>query len=278
MTVLVTGAGGNVGSAVVAASTAAGMRVRAVTRTGERAGLPRSAEVVAGDLGDPTTLRAAWDGIESVFLLPGFPATPRLLADARAAGVTFVVQLSGSSAGEVTSTNAITRYMSITEAQVRAAGFAYSVLRPSAFMSNALGWAEQLRAGDVVEEPFADVPIAVIDPADIAAVTVAILTDRERYSAGVYRLSGPAALRPAERLRILGDVLGRPLRLEPLSDSAARARLSSRMPAEYVDAFFDFYVHGSLDESVVHPTVTELTGRAPRSFRDWARAHAQAFR
>ena len=51
-----------------------------------------------------------------------------------------------------------------------------------------------------------------------------------------YRLSGPQALRPGDRLEILARVLRRPLRFEPLSDEQARAEMTADMPAEYVDA------------------------------------------
>jgi hypothetical protein len=54
--------------------------------------------------------------------------------------------------------------------------------------------------------------------------------------------------------------------------------MSASMPAEYVDAFFDFYVTGTLDESQPQPDVRDVTGRAPRTFRQWAEAHAGAFR
>jgi hypothetical protein len=54
--------------------------------------------------------------------------------------------------------------------------------------------------------------------------------------------------------------------------------MTKSTPAEYVDAFFDFYVADSLDESKVLPTVQEVTGRAPRTFEQWAIAHAEAFR
>jgi len=54
--------------------------------------------------------------------------------------------------------------------------------------------------------------------------------------------------------------------------------MSAAMPAEYVDAFFSFYADGTLDESVVLPTVLEVTGTPPRTFRQWASAHAGAFR
>ena len=49
------------------------------------------------------------------------------------------------------------------------------------------------------------------------------------------------------------------------------------VPAEYVDAFFDFYVTGTLDESQPQPDVRDVTGRNPRTFRQWADAHASAF-
>ena len=54
--------------------------------------------------------------------------------------------------------------------------------------------------------------------------------------------------------------------------------MSASMPAEYVDAFFDFYVAGTLDESQPQPDVRDVTGREPRTFRQWAQAHAGAFR
>ncbi len=50
------------------------------------------------------------------------------------------------------------------------------------------------------------------------------------------------------------------------------------MPSEYLDAMFQFFVEGTYDDSKVLPTVRELTGRAPRTFAQWAVAHADAFR
>jgi hypothetical protein len=43
--------------------------------------------------------------------------------------------------------------------------------------------------------------------------------------------------------------------------------MSATMPPEYVDAFFKFFVEGAIDETTVLPTVAELTGRPPRTFR-----------
>jgi hypothetical protein len=54
--------------------------------------------------------------------------------------------------------------------------------------------------------------------------------------------------------------------------------MSATMAGEYVDAFFSFFGDGMLDESKVLPTVQEVSGRQPRTFEQWAMAHAGAFR
>jgi uncharacterized protein YbjT (DUF2867 family) len=274
---LVTGATGNIGAEVVGALTAAGQRVRALVRSGRPAGLPPGVEAVAGDLNRPTSLAEALAGVRGLFLLPGYEDMEGVVAQARRAGVQRTVLLSGSSAASGDTGNAVSAYMIRSEDAVRQSGLPFTILRPFGFMSNALRWRDQLQAGDVVVEPFADVAVAVIDPADIGAVAASALLD-PAHEGRSYVLSGPEALTPADRARILGAVLGRALRLEPQSNEDARAQMTSQMPVEYVDAFFDFYVDGSLDESQVQPTVREVLGREPRTFEQWAAAHADAFR
>jgi hypothetical protein len=63
-----------------------------------------------------------------------------------------------------------------------------------------------------------------------------------------------------------------------LSNDETRAELEAGMPREYVEAFWNFYVEGTLDEATVYPTVPEVTGRPARTFAQWAEAHADAFR
>jgi uncharacterized protein YbjT (DUF2867 family) len=272
---LVTGATGNVGAEVVRALIDAGEPVRALTRSA--GALPAGVEAVTGDLNRPDSLADALAGVRGVFLLPGYEDMDGVLAAIRAAGVERVVLLSGSSAATGDTSNAVTAYMMRSEAAVKESGLAWTILRPFGFMSNALRWLDQLREGDVVREPFADVPVAVIDPGDIAAVAASAL-QADGHEGRTYVLSGPKALLPADRVAILGAAIGRALRLEALSDADARAKMSAEMPAEYVDAFFDFYVDGNLDESQVQPTVQEILGRAPRTFEQWVAAHADAFR
>ena len=272
---LVTGATGNVGAEVVRALADAGEPVRALTRSA--GALPAGVEAVPGDLNRPDSLSDALAGIRGVFLLPGYEDMDGVLAAMRDAGVERVVLLSGSSAASGDTSNAVTAYMLRSEAAVTGSGIPWTILRPFAFMSNALRWRDQLRGGDVVREPFAGVPVAIVDPHDIAGVAASALR-ADGHDGRTYVLSGPEALLPADRVRILGAALGRELRLEALSDADARVKMSAEMPAAYVDAFFDFYVDGNLDESQVQPTVEAVLGRAPRSFEQWAAAHADAFR
>ncbi len=273
---LVTGATGNVGGELVRALARAGERVRALTRDGASPGLPDGVEQVAGDLNQPDSLRDALAGVRGVFLLPGYQGMAQTLAHARQAGAGHVALLSGSSAASGDMTNAISAYMIESEATVKESGLAWTIVRPFGFMSNALQWIPQLAAGDVVRAPFAEVPVAVIDPFDIAAV-LALALSAGGHHGQVYTVSGPQPLRPADRVRILGDVLGRDLRFQAQPNEEARAEMSAAMPRAYVDAFVSFYVDGTLDESTPLPTVADLTGRPPRTFEQWARAHASAF-
>jgi uncharacterized protein YbjT (DUF2867 family) len=277
--ILVTGAAGNVGGEVVAQLAAAGQKVRALVRNREVAAPPPGVEVAAGDLNRPESLALApaLRGVRGVFLLGGDRDMPALLAAIARAGVERVVLLSSRSALLNDPSNAIVNMWLASEAAVRASGVpSFTLLRPSGFASNALRWLPQLRAGDRVRAPFADAPIASIDPYDIAAVAVAALTEAG-HAAQAYALSGPAAQRPAEQVRILARVLGRDLRFEPQPDDEALADLRSAPPG-FADAFYRFFVKGEFDDAVVSPTVKEITGREPRSFEQWARAHAEAFR
>ena len=275
--ILVTGAAGNVGSELVAALAEAGQPVRALTRSAEPSRFPPGVEVVTGDLNDPASLRPVLEGADGVFLLPGYADMPGVHAEARRAGVRTVVQLSGMSAGSGDLSNAITAYMAMSEQAARESGVAWTIVRPAMFMTNAFQWLPQLRAGDLVRAPFGHVRAAVTDPADIAAVAARALTS-PGHEGRVYEVSGPESLTAGDRVAILGRVLGRDLRFEAQTDEEARAEMSATTPAKYVDAFFDFYVAGALDESKVLPTVLEVTGRAPRTFAQWAAAHADAFR
>lgn len=284
---LVTGATGNVGGEVVRQLTAAGHPVRAAVRRPD-ADLPDGVEAVVVDLADADAVRRAADGVDGVFALSGYAGIDEALSSALSSasssasssmagsGVRRIVQLSSGGAPTAGRANAIAAYHIETEDRVRASGIAATMLQPNSFMTNTLQWAGGIAAGNRIPVPFADVPIATVDPADVAAVAVrGLVTDDLAHTA--QRLSGPESLLPEQRARALAEVLGRAVEIEPLDDEAARAVLLAAMPEPYVDAQFDFFRAGSVDETVVRSTVADVLGRPATTFRDWAERNAHRF-
>jgi uncharacterized protein YbjT (DUF2867 family) len=274
--ILVTGATGNVGGELVRALVARDAPVRALVREPARAVLPAGVDVVTGDLAAPATVAPALAGVQAAFLLAGFATLPELLGLLAGAGVDHVVLLTSRCVVGGRADNPITRMWLDSEAALRASGLPGTVLRPSGFHANALRWLPQLRAGDVVRAPWPAVRIASIDPADIAAVAATVLGEPPGRDQDL-SLSGPQPLTPGEQVAILARVLGRPLRYEPLDDDRARAAMEADTPPELIDGFFRFFSAGEFDDSAVLDTVHRITGREPRTFERWARAHVDAF-
>jgi len=284
--ILVTGATGHVGGELVRRLAAAGQPVRAMTRRPQEARLPAGTQPVYGDADDPASLESAFAGVSGAFLMSsqavGTAAGPthdHALAEAAArAGVNRVVKLSVLDAG--TGTDPIARWHAEAETAVtsRADTFAWTLLRPGRFMSNALQWAGMIRAGDEVSLPFADRPAASIDPADIAAVAYAALTTPgDEHAGATHELSGPESLTPTEELSILADVLNRPLQVREVPSEAARAGMARYgFPPEVVEAIMTRTLSSDRGTEVL-PTAEKLLGHPARTFSQWAQAHAGAF-
>ncbi|MFI9509174.1 NAD(P)H-binding protein [Nocardia sp. NPDC052566] len=281
--ILVTGATGTVGRLLIDQLLVAGERVRAVTREPARAQLPHGVDVVGVDRTDPASTADAMRGVDRVFLLtsgPGIPEYDTAFAQAAAdAGVARVVKLSSGRAGDATATDPIPAWHRAGEAAVRAAGVPWTMVRPLGFMSNALHWAGTIREQGTVYAAFGQGRIAVVDPRDIAAVAAAALTT-EGHEGQIYTLSGPQPLTPGEQTAILAEVLDRPLRYVEVTPAQARhALLEHGVPAELADAIMALRADAlEAFTSVVHPTIERVTGRAPRTFAEWAAAHASDFR
>ncbi|MFD5589924.1 NAD(P)H-binding protein [Streptomyces griseorubiginosus] len=283
--ILVTGATGHVGSELVRLLAAAGEPVRAMTRRPGQTRLPAGVEAVYGDAADPASLDAAFAGVHAAFLMSAQaigtapePTHDLALAGAAArARVRRVVKLSTLDGG--TGDDPIARWQRTAEAAVTdpAHGFAWTLLRPGRFMSNALQWTDRLRVGDEVAIPFADRAAASVDPADLAQIAAAALTTGE-HAGDVHEVSGPQSLTPVEELAILGEVLGRDLRARPVSGEAARAGMARYgFPPDVVDAIMRRALDGDRGSEVL-PTVEKLLGRPARTFTEWAVAHREAFR
>jgi uncharacterized protein YbjT (DUF2867 family) len=275
--ILVTGATGNAGGGVINGLLEVGADASALVKPGSESNLPDGVEAATGDLNDPESLRLPLEGVSAVFLLSGYEGIERSLELMRDARVERVVLLSSSAAPTGDLSNAVAKYHILSERAVRESGLPWTFLQPNSFMSNAYRWLPQLKDGNVIRGPFGDVAISTIDPDDLGAVAARALTTDE-HEGQTHRLSGPEALRPAEQVAILAKYAGRDISFDAQTDAEARAEMEGQMPKEYVDAFFNFFVDGAVDETTVHPTVKEITGREPRSFEWWAEAHADAFR
>ena len=144
------------------------------------------------------------------------------------------------------------------------------------FAANSLSWwVPQISKGDVVRWPYADAPTAPIDEQDIAAVAVRTLIDGGHNSA-YYVLTGPRSLSQSQQVTTIGDVLGRPLRLEEISPNEARLELG--FPTPVMDMLLKAWAAAVGQPAFVTNTVEEVTGNQARTFRDWVSDHAAEFR
>lgn len=288
--ILVTGATGNVGRGVVELLLARGVKVRAVTRDAGAARIPDGAEVVTGDLmTDPAGLADALDGVDAVFLNAaaflhgpdGGASAARFLQLAGERGVSRVVLLtSGTTQGGVPAerqSNVIGRMHRVVEEAVESSDLGWTLLRPGEFMANSLDWAPQIRAADVVRAPYGDARWAPVHERDIADVAVQVLTTDGHFGR-TYQLTGPEAITYHERARLIGEAVGRPVRLEEITPDRARsAMVVGGMPAAVADTLLALTATGLERAEEILPTVRELTGNPGRTFAQWARENKAAF-
>ncbi|GAA3315063.1 NAD(P)H-binding protein [Nonomuraea dietziae] len=273
--ILVTGATGNVGSHVVRQLLEAGEKVRVMTRNPSGHAFPDQVEVVTGDLTQPETLPEALSGIERAFLFPVLQGLDGFLDVARRAGLRHVVMLSSVSVTWSEPSWVGDLHLRL-ERSVEASGLAWTFVRPDALTTNDLIWAPQIIDGGDVRGRYGDAATAPVDPRDIAAVAVRSLLDG-RAGEG-YSVTGPQSLTPIDRLRVIAETIGRPLRWEEQSEAWFRdemARLG--MPAQGIDDYVDALTARVGKTAEVLPTVERVTGRPPFTYAQWVADHAAAF-
>jgi uncharacterized protein YbjT (DUF2867 family) len=195
------------------------------------------------------------------------------VAAARLANVERIVKLSVLSVGHG-ATYPITTMHRAGEAAILDSGIGWTFLRPTAFMSNALNWAPMIAADQIVHAPFAVGRAAVVDPADVATVAAACLT-QDGHNDRVYELTGPEPLSPPDQVAILSQALDRDLRYAEADPASTLVQwLSYGMPEELAHAVIEQF-RSTLEPYNSKPTgdITTVTNRPPHSFSDWAQAH-----
>ncbi|MFG2291028.1 SDR family oxidoreductase [Streptomyces sp. NPDC048595] len=279
--ILVTGASGNVGTALLARLHADGVAARAAYRDPRTTAqvIEAGGAAVTLDLAMPETIRPALDGIEAVFLLGATsPAQTthelNMLEAAREVGVR-MVKLSVWRADEGLS--AIARLHQPVEQSLVTSGLPWTILRPNFYLQNFLRQRSIREAGEF-SLPSITAPISFIDVGDIASVAARVLTT-DGHDGRIYDLTGPKALTYAEAAEEFSDVLGKPVRYVGLPDDAARAAMLSRGLSEFsADALIGVaraYRDGGAE--TVTSTVADLTGRAATGFADFVRRNRDVF-
>jgi uncharacterized protein YbjT (DUF2867 family) len=276
MTIVVTGATGNVGRPLVSLLAAAGARVRAVTRTPETVEFPAGVQAVSSAVD-------ALPGAAAVFL--NSRALGDDLADvvavARHSGVAKLVALSAINADDDFARQP-SRVRGDRNHEVEQlcvdSGLAWVSLRPAVFATNFAGmWAAQIRAGDVVGGPYADASSAPIVEADIAEVAAqALLTDE--FVGQRIPLTGPQALTNTGLVEVIGTVLGRPLRYVEAPPEVVRQRfIAIGLGAEFADAYVSMLADAVDKPALVTHDVEKVTGHPATPFAKWVSDHRHLF-
>ncbi|RKT07993.1 uncharacterized protein YbjT (DUF2867 family) [Streptomyces sp. 3211.6] len=277
--ILVTGAAGNLGREVVDRLRAHGAPVRGLVR--DQTGPHPGAGQATGDLTDAAAVRAALVGIDTVFLIwPLLDSAPAhdLVAELVAAAPR-VVYLSSTAVDDEAArqSDPVVQVHADMEALLRDAGLRPLVLRSDTLASNARGWAQQLRAGDVVSGPDM-APTAVVDERDVADAAVAVLLEQHgQPDDGPYLLTGPEVLSRTDQVALLGAALRRRLRFRAVTTDLARSRmLADGRPERLVEALISASVHRPASHRTTNH-IERLTGRPARTFARWAVDRAAEF-
>jgi len=280
--VLVTGATGNTGRALVDALTRRGAPVRAMVRSGaDRGKLPAGVPAVVADFDDPESIAAALTGAERAYLVT--PSSEqaedqqRRFADQAAkAGLGHLVVLSQLGAEEGSPVRFL-RYHAAVEQHVRDFGIPYTFLRPNLFFQGLLTVAGSIAAEGRLYAPIGDAKVSAVDVRDIAAVAAVALTE-PGHEGATYTLTGPASITHAQMAAALTAALGRGVTFVDVPPEAFAGRLRGILPPWQVEGLLEDYAHYRRGEAAaVSPAVAEVTGRPPRDIQQFARDYAPAF-
>jgi uncharacterized protein YbjT (DUF2867 family) len=282
MTILITGATGNVGRQVIQQLVQRGAKVRALVRDPAKANFPAGVEVVPGDLLDVAALRSAFTGVSTLFLLNAvvpdeFTQALLTLNLAREAGVERVVYLSVIHSD---------RYLNVphfagkfgVERMLEEMGFAATILRPAYFMNNDLTIKDVVTGYGVYPMPIGSKGLAMIDARDIGEIAAIELLRREQASKPLplerINLVGPDTLTGEDVAAIWSAVLDRPITYGGDDTAGFEKNLLNFMPPwmAYDMRLMSerFLTVGMVPESGDVKRLTTLLGRPLRSYREFA--------
>jgi uncharacterized protein YbjT (DUF2867 family) len=277
-TILITGANGNVSSGIIASLKGSGATLRAMVRSREKgqALAAQGVELVEGDLERPRSLGAAFAGVDTVWLLsPPGPRAPEQASNglwaARQAGARYVVRMSAVGAAHDAPT-INSRMHALSDAELRASGIAYTILKPQFFMQNLLMSARTALSDGALYFSFADARTGMIDARDIGEFAARVLTSTG-HEGKTYTLSGPRSIDMSEVAGAFGRALGREVKYVPVPIEAAVQAMAHMGADEWMqNAMADYFAAYSKGwGDLVTDEIPKLLGRPARSIDDFAR-------
>jgi uncharacterized protein YbjT (DUF2867 family) len=277
--ILVTGATGTIGKEVVRALRAKNLAVRAGARTPAKleALEKLGAEVVSLDFENPASVKAAFQGVDRLFLLTPFVEHPiamveAALAAAKAAGVRFVLRMSASGA-DPNAPAPLPREHGLSEKLVKESGLSWAIIQPNFFMDNFLNYsADSIKGQNAVYGASGTGKVTYVSSADVGAVAAEILANPEKHASKTYAITGGEAVTDAEAAATISEVLGREIKFVGMSgDDYGAALRSFQLPGWMVDAlvFLEAGVKANGWAAQTATTVKDLTGREPERLRSF---------
>jgi uncharacterized protein YbjT (DUF2867 family) len=281
--ILVTGASGNVGGAVLEELLRSSASVRSMYRsTGDAAKAPAGTNPVIADFADRVSLERALDGVDRVYLVcspvPQLVELESNMVDAcRVHGIRHLVL--NSALGADTYDKSFPKWHHAVEEHLRASGIPATILQPESFMQNIpTFFASTINSQDAFYAAMGEAPVGFVDVRDIAAVVAKILTS-DGHAGKTYTLTGPELLNYSQVAAKLSQVLGRPVRYVAITQEQLRPSLRDMgMPPWQVDALADlqaYYADGTGGK--VTSDVRDVLGREPVGMDEFLRDHASAF-
>ena len=289
MTILVTGSTGAIGSRVVANLSAKGAEVRALARSPEKAQFPGGVTPVKADLMDVEATRKAIAQASTLFLLNA--VTPDELTQAlltlslaREAGVKGIVYLSVFNADLFTDVPHFTGKYAV-ERMIEDCDLPATILRPNYFMQNDFAMKDAIMGHGVYPQPIGGKGVSMVDARDIAEIAAGCLLKREKAATPLPRetieLVGLDALTGEAVAKIWSELLGREIRYGGDDLAAFEKQVAAFAPAwmarDFRLMFARFHEHGMAAKPEAVARMTELLGRAPRSYRTFAAETAKAW-
>lgn len=280
MAILVLGSTGTVGKELSRLLVEAGEDVRGATR-GSTHPVP-GVTPVRVELQDPETFGPALEGVTKLFVLSpsgGFSDAHALIAPLLRIALPQVERVVTMTAQGIEAIDELP--LRRIELEIEASGVPFVHLRPNWFSQNFhTFWGDGVREHGVIALPAGEAKVGFVDTRDIAAAAAAALTTDDTSLLGrAYELTGPEAITHDEVAEILAEARGQGVRYDAVTDDGFRAIVGDAMSPEYLEMLLMLF--GSLREgaaSTLADGVTQLTGQAPRSMRDYAHAHRDLLR